>query len=213
VKTASLKDDVTEFLDKKLGWKHGEWTLEMTDTTGTIRCFDRPFKISFGEFEDVYAKGNTIIKACLVQDNYTVSVSMVCRIKVSVPVAVAAKTVQRGEVISPADLVMTEKDITVFRYDPFFTTAEACGMIACRTIPAGAIIHSGMISPLPAVCKGDIISVTASEGVVRVSLKVRARENGLIGDKIYVENTDSHKIFMVKITGPGIAATVSRRSS
>jgi hypothetical protein len=43
-----------------------------------------------------------------------------------------------------------------------------------------------------------------NNGPVKVSVIMRAREKGTLGDRIWVQNEMNHKLFKVKIVGKGL---------
>jgi flagella basal body P-ring formation protein FlgA len=213
VRVSELSDKIESCIGEKIKWPHSSWTVEVQDTASKIRCFDRGYTVKFSGCEEKYPRGNVRMTGILVQDNYSISFPVVCRIKVKIPVTVAARTIERGEVITPDCLKLSERDITVFRYEPLFSIDSVCGTVASRTISPLTIIHEAMLSAKPDVYKGDMVSISSESGTVKVSVLVRARENGCVGDRIIVENPESHKIFKIEITGRGCGSIVSREAS
>lgn len=112
--------------------------------------------------------------------------------------------------ISPDQVELSTRDITVFPYIPLTDNSLMKNVVASRTIPTGSIIHEKTIIQKPAITSGDIVFVEAGKGSVKVSVQTRAREKGAIGDKIWVENSITHQIFQVEVTGPGTAAISSK---
>jgi flagella basal body P-ring formation protein FlgA len=56
------------------------------------------------------------------------------------------------------------------------------------------------ISRHPLVRRGDLVVVTAAEGLLVVSMKALALENGAQGDTVTVRNTESRKEFTALVT-------------
>jgi flagella basal body P-ring formation protein FlgA len=208
-----IKSKLISCLKNVVMWPESSYSVQVSDTNMSVCCFNRPYTIEFDHYEDVYPRGNVIMKFRIIQDNYSVSSGVVCHINVTLPVLVAKREIKRGESLNPDCFEMSERNITVFRYNPILCNEGLQNRIASRTIPPGTIIHQNLTSVKPVINKGDMISVITRCGAVMVSLQVRAREDGAIGDRIFVENPDTHQIFQVRIQNQGIAAIVSREAT
>ena len=71
--------------------------------------------------------------------------------------------------------------------------------IFARSIPGGRLLTWNDISTKPLVKKGAMVEVTASEGMLSVSMKGLAMENGGRGDKVTIRNPDSRKDFVAMV--------------
>ena len=76
-------------------------------------------------------------------------------------------------------------------------------LVSNRTIQPEMIVHDGLASRIPIVGKDEQVYVVVDKGLVRISIIMRAREQGAIGDKIWVENEMTHKLLKTKIIGKG----------
>jgi flagellar basal body P-ring formation protein FlgA len=69
-----------------------------------------------------------------------------------------------------------------------------------RAIPVGRMVTWHDVARLPLVRKGDQVVVTAVDGLLTVSMKALALENGALGETVTVRNTESHKEFTATVT-------------
>jgi flagella basal body P-ring formation protein FlgA len=69
-----------------------------------------------------------------------------------------------------------------------------------RAVPVGRMLTWHDISKLPLVRKGDQVVVTAIDGLLTVSMKALALENGAMGETVTVRNTESRKEFTAVVT-------------
>jgi len=64
-----------------------------------------------------------------------------------------------------------------------------------RSIQAGRLLTWRDLARRPLVRKGDVVEVSASEGMLNVSMKALAMQNGAMGEVVTVRNLDSRKDF------------------
>jgi flagella basal body P-ring formation protein FlgA len=72
--------------------------------------------------------------------------------------------------------------------------------IFARAVPAGRPLTWHDIARRPLVRKGDLVEVTAVDGLLVVAMKGLALENGAQGDTVTVRNLDSRKDFPALVT-------------
>ncbi len=73
--------------------------------------------------------------------------------------------------------------------------------VLSRSIQAGAMLTWADVGHRPLVKKGDIVEVSAREGLLRVTLKGLALQNGALGDTVTVRNPESLKIIPALVVG------------
>jgi flagella basal body P-ring formation protein FlgA len=72
--------------------------------------------------------------------------------------------------------------------------------VFARGVPVGRMLTWHDVARHQQVRRGDLIEATASEGLLRISMKVVAMESGVRGDTITVRNPDSKKDFSALVT-------------
>lgn len=72
--------------------------------------------------------------------------------------------------------------------------------IFTRSVPAGRLLTWRDIARRPLVRKGDFVEVSASSGLLLVTMKAQAMENGAQGDTVTVRNPVSQKNFSAVVT-------------
>jgi flagella basal body P-ring formation protein FlgA len=74
-------------------------------------------------------------------------------------------------------------------------------LILVRSVQAGAMLTWADVGHRPLVRKGDIIDVSATEGMLHVSMKAIALQNGGLGDVVTVRNPESLKTIPALVVG------------
>ena len=71
--------------------------------------------------------------------------------------------------------------------------------IFLRAVPAGRLLTWRDISRRPLVRKGELVEVSAADGLLLVTLKALAMENGSQGDTVTLRNPESRKNFSATV--------------
>lgn len=68
-----------------------------------------------------------------------------------------------------------------------------------RSVPAGRLLTWRDVARRPLVRKGDLVEVSAADGLLTVTMKALAMENGAHGDTVTVRNPESQKNFAATV--------------
>jgi flagella basal body P-ring formation protein FlgA len=133
-------------------------------------------------------------------DSFTVPVD----VTLPTPVAVAIRPLERGAVVTAADVEIQQRDtapVAAGRTLPITSVEKLVGMEATRTIRPGDVMMSDSVQPPVLVKRGDSVTVYARGGGIQVRTIARARENGSLGQPVQLESLDTHKSYDAVVTG------------
>jgi flagella basal body P-ring formation protein FlgA len=116
------------------------------------------------------------------------------RIVGTTSVAVAAHAIVAGTVLTAKDLVVEERDLTGLPPGYLDDPAIAVGLTASRGISGGAVLTNQQLLAAKAVQRGQTVTLVANGGGMSVRMAGRALSDGLINQRIRVENLSSGKI-------------------
>jgi flagella basal body P-ring formation protein FlgA len=142
-----------------------------------------------------------------------VSVALVIRVNgiveknVSVRLSVDAKTemvtatrqLVSGTVLVAGDLQLQKHDLAQVGGDPIKNIADAVGKKTRITIRAGTPLRHNQLVNVPVVVSGQLVTIVAENGGIRITVSGRARSAGSIGDLIKVQNLVSQKEIPARI--------------
>ncbi|MGK7345396.1 MAG: flagellar basal body P-ring formation chaperone FlgA [Candidatus Nitrospinota bacterium M3_3B_026] len=130
-------------------------------------------------------------------------INVLAEASVSMKVAVASRDLKRGEVIK-ADDVELERIRAGAGYSGYVTSlGQAVGRELDVSVRAGNPLLSNRLSSPKLVRTGDVVTIVASSGPMRITALGRAGQDGDEGDWIRVVNIDSNKTINARVTGPG----------
>jgi flagella basal body P-ring formation protein FlgA len=109
-------------------------------------------------------------------------------------VVIAAHALVVGTVLTTADVTVEQRDITALPPGYFNDAAIAVGLTASRAISGGSILTNQQLLGSKAVQRGQTVTLIADLGGMSVRMAGRALSDGLINQRIRVENLSSGKI-------------------
>ncbi len=131
------------------------------------------------------------------------TMSVTADVRIWRPVVVAGYMLQRGEEIELASCELAERDVTQVRGGYFTDMAAIQGLQARRTVGIGDIITEKHVEKIPVVRRGDAIRLIARAGRMSMSAVGEALQDGGIGDRIRVKNSDSGKVVYGQVLEDG----------
>jgi flagella basal body P-ring formation protein FlgA len=109
-------------------------------------------------------------------------------------VVLAAHSLVVGTVLTAKDVTVEQRDIVGLPPGYLDDTGIALGLTAARAIAGGAILTNQQLLGAQAVQRGQMVTLLADAGGISVRMAGRALSDGLINQRIKVENLSSGKI-------------------
>jgi flagella basal body P-ring formation protein FlgA len=115
---------------------------------------------------------------------------------------VAARDLSRGQILSEEDLSESLVSYSQSK-GALKETVQAVGQTLRVSLRAGAPVRDRDLVKTSLVKKGDIVSIIAQSGGLKVTALGQARQDGALGQTITVVNQDSKKVISGRVIGPG----------
>jgi len=109
-------------------------------------------------------------------------------------VVVAAHAIVVGSVLKATDLVVEQHDISELPPGFLDDPAIALGLTASRPISGGAFLTNQQLVAARAVQRGQSVTLVADLGGMSVRMAGKALSDGLINQRVRVQNVSSGKI-------------------
>jgi flagella basal body P-ring formation protein FlgA len=129
------------------------------------------------------------------------------QVELSLPAVVVVRDLPRGYVLIEEDLSES--------YVPYAQSkgalkeaAQAVGQTLKTNIRAGAPVRDRDLVMTSMVKKGEIVTIIAQSGGLKITATGMARQDGALGQTIGVVNQDSKKTISAKVIGPGMVEVV-----
>lgn len=117
---------------------------------------------------------------------------------------VAIKPVRSGDPITAANVATQRVETTQMLGTALEHPQQAIGHIAAVPLRPGQIVTDRHLTTPPVVRKGDLVSVIAAVGNIRVATKGIAQEEGRIGERVAVQIGDQKAPIFAEVYGAGL---------
>ena len=132
---------------------------------------------------------------------------VVMNVRVRKMVAVIARPVGRGQLITSGDVEMREEWLD--RDADYFGGKEGLvGHRAGGSMREGRVLDTGDVRPPTVVNRREMIRVRCLSGGFVLTMTCRAMDEGAVGEVITVRNERAREEFSARVTGPGAAVMV-----
>ncbi len=142
---------------------------------------------------------------CPDQPGWRIQVST--EVQLWLPVLVTTRIIDRGEVITNADIKRQEIDINKTPRGFYHQPSQVTGMGAKRRLRANQVLNPGLIALPLAVKRGDKVKIVATQDGISASMSGEALENGSKGEVIRVKNISSNKTVETKVLENGVVTS------
>jgi flagella basal body P-ring formation protein FlgA len=122
-------------------------------------------------------------------------------VRVVAPVVVAVRAMARGEVVREGDVTLQRMPAADKLPGTMHALAEALGHELVRAVGTGMPVTSDALRPPLAVHRGEVVTVLARAGGVRVRTNAHAREDGSVGELVAVESLANRSTYYARVTG------------
>lgn len=125
------------------------------------------------------------------------------RIDVYAPIAVATHSLERGSVLTQADVTLNLMNTSQAGAGHVRDLDQVVGKELKRPLRAGEPVRLSHVKAPQVVRKGDRVVLEARGGAVSVVTSGRALANGQVGDQIQVQNEKSQRVVDAEVVAPG----------
>ncbi|WP_305046868.1 flagellar basal body P-ring formation chaperone FlgA [Geoalkalibacter sp.] len=117
------------------------------------------------------------------------------------PVAVAALDLSRGVVLGERDINFVEMDLSRVR-NPALSADDLVGRVLKRSVKLGEPLDRGIVEEPSLVARGEVVTIIAQRGALRLSATGVARDAGKLGDTIRIRNSASQQEILCQVVAP-----------
>ncbi|NLX95093.1 MAG: flagellar basal body P-ring formation protein FlgA [Rhodopirellula sp.] len=114
---------------------------------------------------------------------------------------VTTRSLPRGAVITAADVALRRDDSGRAAADCFHAAEQVIGSETTQAIGEATAIDRRMVRAPQLVRRGEIVTVYARSGGIRVRTTARARDDGSLDELIGVETLADRKTFFARVSG------------
>lgn len=116
-----------------------------------------------------------------------------------VDMVVTTRQIEHGSTIAAMDLALQKCEITQNSSLAARSIDEVAGKKARTTLRANQPVRADQIERVPLIKSGQLVTIIAESGVLKISVTGKAHSSGAEGDIIRVQNLTSHKEIPAKV--------------
>jgi len=114
-------------------------------------------------------------------------------------VVCACRNLKKGEIIEEDDLYLARKNISHLSSKTLTDTGKTVGLMLKHTIKKDTCIKEWMLEKPLVVKRGDMITILAESGALRMTAPGRVLAKGHMGELIRVQNSMSKKVIYARV--------------
>lgn len=128
-----------------------------------------------------------------------------------IEVPVLARRIERGEIISPRDIVIDRMPRSAVRDDVVTDANRLTGMSARRNLRDGVPLTRDLLMEPVLVHRGDLVTIVYRSAGLTLTTRGRALAAGARGEVIQIFNIQSKRTVEAEISGPGLVTVMPQR--
>lgn len=114
-------------------------------------------------------------------------------------VLVTIDRIGRRDEFGPDKITLKRMEITSLTDIPLTSEDDLTGMWAVKSIKKGQILTSGLVEKIPPILNGQGVSIQYKSGLLEITARGTAMEDGYVGDEIRVRNGESRKTIVCTV--------------
>lgn len=195
-----LSDYRDDFLARNVGFSRAEFNIAALDPRLTLPDCTAPLAVTAQEPRQLQTRFNTQV-SCASGNGWSIYVPI--DVAVFGPVVVAARPLARGEILTAADVIDSELDVTRLNGAYLTDITTAIGQEVRRPLAAQSVVSQQALQPPLLIRRGEAVSIRASGNAMAVHMNGVAMTDGRLGQSIRVRNSSSNRIVDARVVAPG----------
>ncbi|MGL5602346.1 MAG: flagellar basal body P-ring formation chaperone FlgA [Silvania sp.] len=132
------------------------------------------------------------------------SLTVAVKASVRVPLVTSAQMLERGRVIGPADVVMSEQNVALIQDQGFSAPQQVVGQTVKRRINAGQTLTASLLDRPVLIERGQSVTLIINNQGIQASTAGEALKQGRQGEMIRVRNSSSQRIVEGLVESSGV---------
>lgn len=191
---------LTETLQAGTVREAGQLELKLSRPWPGVSIPDEPFTVRFTDLPASGLQSRTILRFELRGDRELFGVwSVSVEAKVWADVWIARTTLPRSLSIRDADLVRERRDTLALRAPLAQFAADEERFELSENVPAGSPIYTRMLRLRPVIRRGKLVDAVVADGVLNITLRVEALDDGAPGQVVRARNLKSKREIRGKV--------------
>lgn len=137
-------------------------------------------------------------------DSHGWSLTVAVKASVMVPLVTSAQMLERGRVIGPADVVVSEQNVALIQDQVYTAPQQVVGQTVKRRINAGQPLTASLLDRPVLIERGQMVTLIINSQGIQASTAGEALKQGRQGEMIRVRNSSSQRIVDGQVESAGV---------
>jgi flagella basal body P-ring formation protein FlgA len=197
---AEVRRVISDFLTQKTQALNAQVAIKRIGFSGELKlpAGRVSFEVVAPERWEGYGHA-TLALIVRVDDQVKKNLSVPVEVEALAEMVVAARTLERGEVLAASDLALARRDLAHVQGRFLSSTAEAVGLRVKNSLRANSPVRGDYLERVPVVKSGQMVMIVVENEVVKITASGRAKGSGAVGDLIAVQNLSSQKDIAARV--------------
>jgi flagellar basal body P-ring formation protein FlgA len=198
----------------RLFLKENKHELPQAEVSFVPKSLPIPFMLPQGKLDiEVIPSNPAILKStrfsliCRVDGKVEKNFSIQGELRALAPVVIAADSLRRGTILTPANTKKVVKDLTEHD-EPCTDQRLILGKRLKRSVRAQAVINASDVEIPPMIKRGQLVKIIFYQGSLYLTATGIARTDGKLNQIIRVRNANSNKLIQGRVTAPGVVEVI-----
>ncbi len=120
-------------------------------------------------------------------------------VEVKHPAVVTTQRIEKDDKFTEENVAVVKEPTSKILTGCFKQLKQVLGRKAAMAMTSGTVLRVSDIFDPPVILHGQVVQAIVQRGNVELTVQTRAIEDGKAGDKIRVENTDTHKVLSARV--------------
>lgn len=201
--TNSIRQAAVNFLTSKVQQEQDRFDIKVASLDNRLRLPACPQDLDvFLQSGGIRNGSASIGVRCQGDKPWTVYTSAI--IKHFENIVVLTRPLERGAVITPADLTMDIREVSRVNGHYFTALDQAVAKQAKRPMLAGTVLTDSLVDAVKLVKKGQHVTIIAKSSAIDIRMTGKALGNGSAGERVRVRNDKSRRIVEGIVAAPGV---------
>jgi flagellar basal body P-ring formation protein FlgA len=199
-----IKRRLSEALLKYLGEQSGNsqgWSIDFALTEAQARSFADPVLPLHVAGGCAPWTGSQKFDVSIDNPKGPMHASIDVEVHTIAPVVVAIRPLARGAVIGEGDVSLQQIAAAEKTAGTLHSINEAIGHEMIRAVAVGSPVSADSLRAPLAVRRGDVVTVYAQAGGIRIRTNARARDEGSVGELVAVESLLDRATYFTRVSG------------
>ncbi len=200
VEEDEIRQVVQQYVQTRMGSSAQDLRVEFRSVPNKILNIPKDARLRVATETAPDLQGNIMVPVEVVHGDRVVHTFLVSlRVRTFGQVLIAVETMGKHQPGTAIPVLMEQRETTTLPRDVLTSREQLQGKRTKQLIRRGAVLYGSMFETQPVVQQGSVVTLLVKSGAVLVRTAAIVREDGLLGERIRVQQLGSNELFSARV--------------